>query len=242
MVSNAFDGPHGSIQFLCEGNTIQDVEALFFLGSQNPIGTCSADSTAIPQSNLRVARLGVSCPNEEDVTGTERSYVYDDTYFECRGLSPLSGDTASYPNDAYACFNGRDCKGIGCNFTFDPVVVLTNVPSFADDECVEALVPIDGFPTPAPQAETSLYSVRFEASWTTQNPDFLSCRTTSVASPAIQISCDSNVGSTIVYVSATDPSVDCFNKKENVLQCTGDESINRFTTVVYVSFVFSQYW
>ena len=241
-VRNAFDGPHGSIQFFCEGNTTQGVNAIFLFSSAIKTGTCSADSTADIQSNLRVVRLGLSCPSGDDFSGVELSYVYDDTFFECAGNSN-SGDTASSPNDAYACFSGKDCEGKGCNFTFSQTQVLTHASSFAN-ECVQALVPIDGYPTPAPQAETSLYRVRFEASWSTIYNDTARCNSNSDSTPSIHITCESNGGSTIAFVTATDPNMNCINVDENVLQCSGDstQSLNRFTTVEYVSFVKNCIW
>lgn len=237
---NAFDGPYGSIRFLCEGNNTQDVNAEFYYASNSKVGTCIADSTTTAQSNLHVARLGVSCPiatNGDESNGVARQYVFDDTYFECRSRNISTADTAAPPNDVYTCFSGQQCNGQGCSFEFDPIQVVTEVPNFAKD-CVQALVPIDRFPTPAPQAETSLYQVRFEASWLTINND-ANCVSNSNVNPKIRIACDNNGESTIVFANATDPTMQCVNVEQNALQCTGDpsQSSNQFTSVAYVSFI-----
>jgi hypothetical protein len=235
-VQNAFEAPYGSIRFMCEGNVIQDVNARFIYFSVNNETSCISDSNATERLNLRAARLGVSCPTS---AGVERNFVFDDTYFECRSPNVSAADTALAPNDEYACFNGQECKGgQACSFEFNPIQVLSQVPNFAN-ECIQALVPIDGFPTPAPQAETSLYRVRFEASWISINPNTENCASNSDSSPKILATCDNNGESTIVFVNATDINMKCSNIEQNTLECTGDpnQSLNSFTNVTYVSFV-----
>ena len=238
-VENAFDSIHGSIRFMCEGNSTHDLNALYILAGRTNIGSCIADSTATIQNNIRVARLGVSCPIATDgnnINDIRRHYVFEDTYFECSGNGTLSADPASPPNDVYTCFNGADCRGQGCNFIFGQMEVRTQVPSFVN-ECVQALVPIEGYPTPAPQAETLWYRVRYEASWISINANVNYCTSNNDSNPKIRMTCNNNGDSTILFVNATDVTMNCINVEQNTLQCTGDPNqiLNKFTTVAYVS-------
>jgi hypothetical protein len=84
---------YGSIRFMCESDDVREVEAsLTYLGGINN-GTCEASATD-NSLNVHVARLGISCS-----VGFSRGYVYDDSYFECRGIGSSSFDFARTDQD-----------------------------------------------------------------------------------------------------------------------------------------------
>jgi hypothetical protein len=234
----------GSIRFLCESDDVREVEAsLVYLGGIN-IGTCEA-SVSDTSFNLHVARLGISCP-----VGSSRGYVYDDTYFECDGLSPFTIDYALVPTDPdiYVCHSGGTCGAAqACNFAFDDLLVRTELPRFLDSFCIEtALSEITPFPTESPTVPTSAssldYSARFEASWAVRYDSVASIADCESANPTILVVCEND--SRIQFVTATDVSMNCTEISSNQLQCMGDASAitNQFTSVFFVSRLYSVYW
>jgi hypothetical protein len=223
----------GSIQFMCESDDVREVEAFitYLAGSSN--GTCAA-SVSTTSDIIHVARLGISCPVG---SGTSRGYVYDDTYFECRGFSTVTIDY-SLPTDpdVYVCFSGGSCGADACNFAFDDLFIIVDLPSLIVDSCVETMEAITSFPTVAPGPSPSFnYSVRFEASWAIQYDSDASITTCTSTNPAIIVSCENDAR--IDIVTATDSSMNCTEISSSELQCTGDLSTitNQFTSVFYVS-------
>jgi hypothetical protein len=223
----------GSIRFMCESDDVREVEAFITYVAGNSNGTCAA-SVSTTSDNIHVARLGISCPVG---SGTSRGYVYDDTYFECRGFSTFTIDY-SLPTDpdVYVCFSGGSCGADACNFAFDDSFIIVDLQSLIVDSCVETMEEITSFPTIAPGPSPSFnYSVRFEASWAIQYDSETSIATCTSANPAIIVSCEN--GARIDIVTATDSSMNCTEISSSELQCTGDLSTitNQFTSVFYVS-------
>jgi hypothetical protein len=117
----------GSIRFMCESDDVREVEAsLTYLGGINN-GTCAA-SVSDTGLNVHVARLGISCPVG---SGTSRGYVYDDSYFECRGIGSSSFDFARTDQDpdVFVCFSGRVC-GAEALPAISPLVTYLSVPMY----------------------------------------------------------------------------------------------------------------
>jgi hypothetical protein len=225
----------GSIRFLCESDNVREVEAsVTYLGGNNN-GTCEASATATGV-NVHVARLGISCPVG---SGTSRGYVYDDAYFECEGLGPFSFDFARTDQDPdiYVCFSGSTCGASqACNFAFDDLVVIIDLPSLVVDSCIETTETITSFPTLAPVPSPSFdYSVRFEASWAIRYDSDASIATCTSANPTLIVVCENDAR--IDFVTATDSSMNCTEISSSELQCMGDVSTitNQFTSVFYVS-------
>jgi hypothetical protein len=223
----------GSIRFLCESDDVREVQAsIVYLGGGTNNGTCTA-STAAVANNLHVARLGVSCP-----VGSSRAYVYDDTYFECRGLDTFTYNYAAIYEDPdlYVCISGEFCGVDACNFAFDDLAVIVDVPSLIVDSCIETTEVITSFPTLAPGPSPSFnYSVRFVASWMIQYDSDAAMETCTSSSPILIVACENDAR--IDFVTATDTSMNCTEINSSELQCMGDVSTitNQFTSVFYVS-------
>ena len=73
---NIVDGPFASIEFMCEGNDIGQVDALYTFVSGND-GVCTSGSTTVSRK-YHVGRLGVLCS-----TDSSRAYLYDDANVDC---------------------------------------------------------------------------------------------------------------------------------------------------------------
>lgn len=200
----------------------------------------AAASNNVTRPHARAVRLGISCP----ISTTSRAYVYDDTYVECRTANTTTFDISRSANDVYTCFNEKFCENNNpnaCDFTFDPIQVLTHIPSLVMDDCVSTTtlnVPAEDPTTTSPAVTTSppQYQVRFQAAWTTLNTDRASCTGSMDENPVIQISCPTPTSSTIDFVSSTDPTMMCVNVAEDTLSCMGEseQRINQFVTAVYV--------
>jgi hypothetical protein len=220
----------GSIRFMCESDDVREVEAsLVYLGGINN-GTCEASATDT-SFNLHVARLGISCP-----VGSSREYVYDDTYFECRGLDTFTLDYAPPTDpDIYVCISGGVCGAEACNFAFDDLGVIVDLPSYYDI-CVETMEEITLFPTVAPGPSPSFdYSVRFGASWAIRYNSDASIEDCNSDNPALIVLCENDAR--IDFFTATDSSMKCTEISSSELQCMGNLSMitNQFTSVFYVS-------
>jgi hypothetical protein len=228
--------PFGSIRYLCEGNSVDEVDSIVtHLGGRN--GTCTATSSVTSSSsqNIHVARLGVSCP-----VGLTREYVYEDTYFECDTgtLGSVSFDGLPDPFDLYTCSEGSNCNGESCNVAFQDFSINAEVPEFLD-ECVEAMVPITVYPSLAPvQTSTgSIVSAQFEASWGNLYDSEQAMNTCTMGNPLTILSCEN--GASIEYLRTTDSTVVCTLMNETKLQCASAAStvVNRFSSVAFVSLV-----
>ena len=192
--------------------------------------SCAAATSGVTR-NLHIGRLGVSCP-----VGSTREYVYDDTYFECDSADAISFDSLADPFDSYTCEIGEDCQGVACSVMFTNMYINAYVPKFFD-KCVEAIVPITAYPTPAPIPESSglTVSVRFEASWGNLFDSVDSTSTCSNEDPAIIISCEN--GASIEYVLSTANTVNCTAISGNELRCTdfANSIANQFSSAIFVS-------
>jgi hypothetical protein len=224
------DGPFGSIWFMCEGNALAEIDAaLIYVGGNN--GTCAAATSGSFTRNLHIGKLGVSCP-----VGSAREYVYDDTYFECDSAAAISFDLAADPFDVYACEIGEDCKGEACTVAFTDMYINAYVPKFYDT-CVEAIVPITAYPTPAPLPESSglTVTVRFEGSWGNLFDSDDSINSCSSGNPAVILSCEN--GASIEYILSTTSTVNCTAISGNQLRCSDLASsvVNQFSSVIFVS-------
>lgn len=241
FISTYIEGPYGSIQFMCEGNDYQQVEAAYvFDGGSN--GSCNATSTGKGR-NLHVSRLGVSCPSE--TSGEARRYVYDDAYFECSftGSTDAYGtafDSTGDPSDVYTCLTGNDCVGNACSdVLFNDIVIRSVVPTFLLP-CVETTFQsITAIPSQSPivpVASDTIYNVRFEALWANLYDSQTSLMTCRYDNIGVQISCG-NSATAIRFNSSTDPSMFCTNVNDIALHCIGDETKikSQFTSVIYVS-------
>jgi hypothetical protein len=111
-------GPFGSIFFMCEGDTWEQVDAVFIFRGGTTNGTCAASASSTASGrNYHVGRLGISCPIG---SGPNREYVYDDTYADCISLGSFTLDLANNddPNDILGCVSGMPCEGQQCSFPF----------------------------------------------------------------------------------------------------------------------------
>jgi hypothetical protein len=229
LANNGAFNPFGSIQFICEGDDLEQVEAEFiYLGGSN--GTCAASTASTRGNNYHNGRLGVSCP-----IGTSREYSFDDTYFECFGIS-YAFDVAIEPGDSdiYTCYSGNRCNGLQCTVPFSNIYVRAIVPSFYDS-CIEAIVPITTFPTPAPASSAFEFSAQFEALWSVQYDSTASRSGCTSANPAVLVACEN--GASIEYINSTDSSMNCTEISGSELECIGDINsiLDNFTSVFYVS-------
>jgi hypothetical protein len=233
------NGPFGSITFMCEGDSLAQVEAGFkyFMG-KNSNGTCAAVAVAsnvtIERYNYHVARMGVSCPAWDG--GPSREYVYDDTYFDCmdRLLFTTDLDQDNAANDTFGCVSGEVCDAQECLFSFEQILIRTVVPNFYDS-CVESSSgPITAYPTAAPVPSTAMYSAQFEASWALlMNPRQAAC-TVDNRAPIVTVQCGN--GATIQFINSSDPVMNCQNIVDNELSCSARNQsiVNHFVSVFYV--------
>ena len=242
-ISTYTNGPYGSIQFMCEGDDYQQVEAAYvYIGGNT--GSCNATSTS-QSRNLHIARLGISCPYETS-SGEARQYVYDDTYFECSFTGSTDAFAAAFdsvgdPSDLYACLTGNDCDGKACSdVLFSDIILRSAVPKFLY-QCVETtLQSITAIPSQSPltpPASDTIYKVRFEALWANLYEPQAALTTCRYDNTGIQISCG-NGAQAIRFHDATDSSMNCTNVNDTELHCIGNETKikNQFTSVIYVSY------
>ena len=242
------NGPYGSIQFMCEGDDYQQVEAAFnYIGGSNGFCTNAATSSSEPSNrNVHVAKLGISCPSESSGGSNVSEYVYDDTYFECSFTGDSSAAAVSFNSrtdsvDVYTCMTGKNCNGLACSdVIFNNIIIRSVVPKFLS-LCVETtLQSITAIPSKAPIIPIvgdTIYSVRFEALWgELYKPEAAMTMCRYLENAAVRISCG-NGATAIRFHNSTDPSMNCTIVDERDLDCTGDEtkSMNIFTSVVYVS-------
>ena len=229
-----FEGPVGSISFVCAGNSVDDVGAVMeVLGGSTP-GYCSASGTPTRGRNIHAGRMGVSCP----ISTTARQYVYDDTYFDCLSEGTISVDvSAEQESDIFACATGFVCNGEECSYFFDDVLISTTVDNFYD--CVESSsgMAITSAPTRSPMLSAFTFLVQFEASW---GQLYVPVESASVCSSAseptdVLLSCDN--GAAIEFISSTDTLMTCSKLQENQLSCIANEASlkNRLVSVFYVS-------
>lgn len=214
----------GEIEFVCEGDTVEDTEAIFtFQDSGDGNCTVSADD----ELNFHIARLGISCSD-----GSTSSFVYDDFHMECdheEGVSSLN-----LGSNLYTCVDGSSCPaGQDCVSEFDPLSIVSRASMYAD-QCVESLQGLPIQPAEPTPLNLLLISTVFQAGWgrlynTTTVGD--SCPT---ISPVIEIEC---VDGTLRYVGADSSTVNCVGVDENTMRCTdsGTSYEGQFTYVQYVS-------
>jgi hypothetical protein len=113
--------------------------------------------------------------------------------FECRGFFNVTIDY-SLPTDpdVYVCISGDTCGADACNFAFDDLFIIVDLPSYID-LCVETMEAITSFPTVAPGPSPSFnYSVRFEASWAIQYDSDASIATCTSTNPALIVVCEND--------------------------------------------------
>lgn len=209
----------GQIDFTCEGNFIQDVEAYFtFVDSGD--GDCDA-AQADSGLNINVAQLGVECGSTFD---------YDELYFECNEASLALGSTSGALN----CFGGASCgDGPSCAVNFDDYTVFGNLPRYVDD-CVQAF---NGASKELPPASNNLPVVNgvFEASWARFEDDQTQ-QNCSGGSPAVEIECKNG---DIRLIGSSPSAVTCTGVDTSTMECTNtgpSTSINGQTSSVeYVS-------
>jgi hypothetical protein len=234
--SDYWDGPFGSISFMCQGKSLAHIGAEFkYFKGNNSIGTCAqAVDGATFRYNYHVARMGVSCPAKNG--GASRAYIYDDTYFDCMAPMTLTTDLSQNhaAEDVFGCLNGMMCDQTECSFSFEEILIRTTVPNFFTN-CVESSIgPITTYPTIAPVPSTEVYSAQFEASWAfLVEPSQASCTTVSNA-PIVTARCGN--GATIQLINATDPMIRCQKYAENELSCSASDGsiVNQFVSVFYV--------
>jgi hypothetical protein len=235
-VFDPIKGPFGSIYFLCEGDSLDEINAYLEYGyGTTTNGTCTASPSAtepVVLQNYHVGRLGVWCPD-----GSRHDYIYDDTYIGCYSPDTFVQDIAyTQVDDIVVCASGLPCEGT-CSFVFSNFFIQSQVINFYET-CVESLIDLTSVPTSAPVTlPTDLpFSAQFEASWGSfYNPteSFLSC----TGSPNVLIECDS--GSKIRLVDSSD-SIYCtelsVNASNELLCFSGEAQIaNKFASVQYVS-------
>jgi hypothetical protein len=120
-----------------------------------------------------------------------------------------------------------------------------NVQKFFDT-CVEAIVPINEYPTPVPVATSSYFSVsaKFEASWGNifdSNESMAACTT---ANPVAIVSCTNGASLGNIYtIVDTNSTVNCTAISESAMQCDdfANSVVNQFTSVIFVRRV-HKYW
>lgn len=229
------NGPFGSIFFMCEGDTLKEIDAEFVYRGGTNNGTCAASSDASDAGrNYHMGRMGISCPVE---SGSTREYVYDDTYFDCVTIDVLTQDISlsTDSEDVFACYVGFRCKGAECSNRFVDFRIDAYVPKFFDT-CVESLVEITTFPTMAPATSSYKFTARFEASWGTfYEPLELQSLCSIGENVPVTITCEN--GADIKYVNSTDSVPVCANSRSNELTCftNQDKIVNQFYSVIYVS-------
>ena len=231
VASNAstfFDGPFGSVTFMCEGDDYRNASASFFYLGQNT--TCDSSTVATQTRNYHAGRLGVSC-----LVGSMREYIFDDTYFECVSYVPPINTQVLGSDDAYTCISGKDCLGEACDVSIDQISFLS-YPLIYFDDCVDKTTTAT-LPSPpsSPITSSFQYTAQFEASWAVLfNPENGAETCTNAHGGAI-VSCDNR--SVIRYLISSDTSMVCTLINDSELNCIGsDDSItNQFTQVNYVS-------
>jgi hypothetical protein len=134
--STLFDplaGPFGSIFFLCEGDTLDEIDASLVYSGGGTNGTCAAPG-AESVRNYHIGRLGISCPvgsmRRNIFYDPNREYVYDDTYFDCVSKGSVTQDIAFAVNDVFACVTGMRCEGPACSFPFWIFGLKRTFPNF----------------------------------------------------------------------------------------------------------------
>ena len=218
------DGPFASIDFMCEGDNVEQVDAEYVYTNGND-GSCTFASSG-QSRNFHVGRLGVLCPTESAGTG---AYGYDDTYIQCKfyGAESIGFaiDTAEEnADDLYTCVAGDNCEGIECEVPFDEMrfdPILSNLM-----ECIQTF-------------DSAGYNVQFEASWARLLDGISTEASCSSTNPSVLISCGATGSATIQFVNATDTSTLCILLSDNELSCSSSTSViaNNFTSVIYVSIV-----
>lgn len=236
-LGNIADGPFASVEFMCEGDSVQQVNAQYFYLSGND-GSCVAATATTSTRNYHVGRLGVLC-----ATGStsSRQYRYDDTYSECRfGTSTSLGyaydvEVENEAEDLYTCIAGDNCEGQSCQFSFPEMRVYATLSNLVNS-CIESTVGIPIAPeTPQNSLSPSTYTVQFEASWAQLfESDSSQSSSCSSENPSVLITC--GAGSSITFANATDSSMICNNLSNGELLCSGSPSAirNNFTSVNYV--------
>ena len=229
------DGPFASVDFMCEGENVEQVDAQYIYTSGTD-GSCSIASSG-QSRNFHVGRLGVLCSTES--TGS-RTYVYDDTYVECRFSGAVTAgvafDTAEEnADDIYTCVAGDNCEGVQCTVPFDQIRFDAVLPNFLN--CVDSTVGTPKLIPQVPGSNSGMYNVQFEASWARLIEPVTAQSLCSSVNPSVLIKC--GAGASIQFVNATDASMLCNRLSSSELSCSGDASVieNNFTSVIYVSFV-----
>jgi hypothetical protein len=158
-VFDPISGPFGSIVFQCEGNTIDEIDAVFVYRGSNG-GYCAG---TVERRNYHIGRLGVSCPVGDG--SSNREYVYDDTFVECRspGSYVLDLNPIEAGPDVYACVNGKKCNA-ECFFNFSDFFMEADVQKFYEP-CVESLVDKTPYPTMPLQVAKMLLLCLYRAIW-----------------------------------------------------------------------------
>ncbi len=236
-LGNIADGPFASVEFMCEGDSVQQVNAQYFYLSGTE-GSCVAAPTTTSTRNYHVGRLGVLCSTGST---SSREYSYDDTYSECRfGISTSFGyafdvEVNSEAEDLYTCIAGNDCEGQPCQFSFPEMRVYATLPNLVSS-CIESTVGIPIAPeTPQNSLPPSMYTVQFEASWAQLfESDPSQSSSCSSVNPSVLITC--GAGSSITFANATDSSMLCNKLSSGELLCSGSPSAirNNVTSVTYV--------
>jgi hypothetical protein len=228
----SINGPFGSISFLCEGDTLEDIDASFtYEGETN--GTCaSSQSVSTNGRNIHFVRLGISCPT---VDGSSRGYAYDDTYFKCPLVGSFAIDLTDSVNDIYACFAGFNCDaGTECSNPISDVTVESNVRHFL--ECIEPLVSLEPTVSPIPLPPSNVeFSAQFEAAWALRF-DSEDSRASCFGgeNPLVSVACEN--GATIEYIYSTDSFMNCTKTSDSELTCIASDIgllVDQFVSVFY---------
>ena len=227
--STFFDGPFGSITFMCESDDYRNVSATYLYLQEN--AACSGSTVGVQARNYHAGRLGVSC-----LVGSSRKYVFDDSFFECSSfVPPINTQVGS--DDAYTCISGNDCGGEECDVVIDDIVFASDVPIFFDS-CVEKTTNVTiATPTVSPATSSFKYTAQFEANWAVLYDSEVAMNSCTNAHGGAIVSCDN--GSSIAYLNSTDASMNCTVLNDFELSCIGSEDSinNQFTRVVYVRII-----
>lgn len=252
---NTEDGPFGSLEFSCHGNTVDDLTAYFKMEG-NDQGLCAA-SVSSDSRLVHIARLGVSCPssnNNNNIAGDNttvdheggagRYYSYDDYYMECFYGTAIRTSSANVTEDAsttsnelaslYTCVEGDNCAGNECAIVVDQVLIKS-YPDHFQETCLEPSIVLATLP-PASETNATLFVniVQFVASWSLLF-DPVSGSFCSGNTPSIIIQCLDN--SDLSFINGTD-SVNCTMLSSDTMECIDtdrDVFVDRFTNIFYVS-------
>ena len=227
--SSFFDKSFGSVMFMCESEDYRNVSATFIYAEDN--ATCSSSTIGLQNRNYHVGRLGILCP-----VGSNRKYVFDDSYFECTGSDPAI-NTQVDSGDAYTCTSGNDCGGQECDVIINRIGIASDVPTFFDS-CVEKTTNVTiATPTVSPATSSFKYTAQFEANWAVLYDSEVAMNSCTNARGGAIVSCDN--GSSIAYLNSTDASMNCTVLNDFELSCIGSEDSinNQFTRVVYVRII-----